>query len=141
HNPRSASRVLPAAIPTLVGTDTSVVTLAKSAPRKIPGQSQRPQRRSNANAMPLAGQTAEALGCTNASDKPNLPAQKKTAVVAKMAPAVFKRCFISSGLPRSPHAREMYKITSEPHLYEISNLLAITLWSYRSRVAGFGIKL
>jgi hypothetical protein len=44
-----------------------------------------------ANAKPVGGQIAEALGFTNANDNPNLPAQKYTAAKARMDATVFKR--------------------------------------------------
>jgi hypothetical protein len=49
-----------------------------------------------ANARPVGGQTAEALGFTNASDSPNLPAQKYTAATARMDAVVCKRRVIVS---------------------------------------------
>src|SRR5882757_20622 len=71
-----ASKVLPVAIPNEVPHEPCVVRLTRKAPTKIPGHSRYPQRRIVASAMPVGGQTAEALPFTMASDNPNLPEKK-----------------------------------------------------------------
>src|ERR671919_1910073 len=68
--PKSASRVLPAAMVGAVATDPCAAKFTNKAPKKIPGQSRYPHKRMAANAMPLGGQTAEALGLMAANDKP-----------------------------------------------------------------------
>jgi hypothetical protein len=74
--PKSASNVLPAAMVDAVATDPCVTKLTNKAPRKTPGASRYPHKRTAAKAMPLGGQTAEALGFMEANDNPKLPAQK-----------------------------------------------------------------
>src|ERR671921_2868399 len=73
---RSASAVLPAAIPIAVQIDPCVAKFTRNAPSRMPGQSLKPQTRIAASAIPLDGQTAEALGLLKARDKPKIPAQK-----------------------------------------------------------------
>src|SRR6267142_394977 len=60
--PKSASSVLPAAMLSAVANDPWALMFTRKAPRNIPGQSQYPHKRIAANAIPLGGQTADALG-------------------------------------------------------------------------------
>jgi hypothetical protein len=59
-----------------VTTDPVEAMLTAQAPMNIPGQTRSPHKRIAASAIPLGGQTADALGWTCAKDKPKLPAQK-----------------------------------------------------------------
>ncbi len=61
HTPRSASSVLPVAMPRDEATDPAVVTFTRKAPRKIAGHNERPYSRSAASAIPVGGHTAVAL--------------------------------------------------------------------------------
>ena len=61
--PVRASRVLPTVMPSVVSTDTSVVPLARSAPRATPGQNRYPQMTSAPRAIPVGGQTAVTFPC------------------------------------------------------------------------------
>ena len=69
-------------------------------PIKIPGQSRYPHKRIAASAIPLGGQTAEALGWTRASDKPKLPAQKYKTARIKINAAVWTYRVILSKMRR-----------------------------------------
>ena len=96
----SASNVLPTAIPKVLPITMTAVTscaasgvgfvnrFARNAPKKIPGQKRHPQRSKTAIAMPVGGQTAEALGFTNANYRPNLAAPKYTAAMPRTAATV-----------------------------------------------------
>jgi len=66
--------VLPAAIPIDVATEPAVVRLARKAPANIAGHTRTPKIRYAARAMPVGGQTAVALGFTNANRRPSLAA-------------------------------------------------------------------
>jgi hypothetical protein len=72
----TASSVLPAAIPSAVATEAAVVKFTRKAPTRIAGHMRGPSRSSEAIAMPVPGQIAEALGCTLASESPSRPARK-----------------------------------------------------------------
>ena len=74
--PRSASSVLPLAIPSDVQADPAVVTLTRNAPAKSAGQTRYPSSSVAASAMPVGGHTVVALGCTEARVRPTFPATK-----------------------------------------------------------------
>ena len=74
--PTRPSSVFPAAMPRPLRTDPAVVTLTRNAAARMAGQAPRPRIKNAARAMPLAGQTAEALALTKASLSPSLPAMK-----------------------------------------------------------------
>ncbi len=57
HRPSS---VLPVAMPSAVGSDSSTEKLAIAAPSHTPGQARKPQISSAASAIPEGGQTAVA---------------------------------------------------------------------------------
>src|SRR6266481_606508 len=82
-------------MPIEVATEPAVVTFARNAPRKIPGQTWYPILRNAANAIPVAGQTGVALACTKASFSPSLAATKYTAAkAARMATRLGNRASI-----------------------------------------------
>ena len=72
--PTRASRVLPPAIAIDDSTSPVVVKLTMKAPSAMAGQTPRPPRSSAPSATPAGGHTALALTCTNARDRPSLPA-------------------------------------------------------------------
>ena len=74
YAPTMPSRVLPMPRPIEVRTVPAVVTLTRNAPMRIAGHTRMPKIRNAAMAMPVGGQTAVALACTNASRRPSLPA-------------------------------------------------------------------
>src|SRR5215472_9535265 len=59
---KTASSVLPAAMPKEVRTVPNVVTLTRKAPRKMEGQKRTPKVKSVAMAIPVGGQNGVALG-------------------------------------------------------------------------------
>jgi hypothetical protein len=59
-----------------VASEPCVAKFTNKAPSKIPGQSRYPHNRTAAKAMPLGGQTAEALELMKANDNPKVPLQK-----------------------------------------------------------------
>src|SRR5437773_17916 len=72
--PTSASSVLPTAMPTEVAIDPAVVMFTTKAPSSTAGHRRRPPTIRAPMARPVGGHTAEALACTDASDRPSLPA-------------------------------------------------------------------
>ena len=67
--------MLPAAIPSDVASEPAVVMLTTNAPAKIAGHPRYPSVSSVASAIPVGGQTADALEWTEASERPTLPAR------------------------------------------------------------------
>src|SRR5678815_3504986 len=61
HAAKSASKVFPVAMPSVVTTVPCVARFKKNAPTKIPGHKRQPQSSSAAKATPLGGQTGETL--------------------------------------------------------------------------------
>src|SRR6266513_6374348 len=76
HAPQIASTVFPVAIPNEVKRLPKVVTLTKNAPTNMAGQSRQPNTRSAARAIPVGGQTGDALACRKARFKLSFPAKK-----------------------------------------------------------------
>src|SRR5215467_12274330 len=69
--PARVSRELPPAMASTVQIEPCVTTLTAKAPIKTPGQRRLPHSNSAARAIPLGGQTAEALGFIDANESPN----------------------------------------------------------------------
>ena len=74
--PSSGPKVLPSAMPAAVINDGLSVALIANAPRKTPGQTERPNNNSATSAMPVGGHTAVTCCVVKASNKPNLAATK-----------------------------------------------------------------
>ena len=74
--PTTASSVFPAAMPSELAIDPAVVMLTRNAPMKIAGHTRTPNSSTAASAIPVGGQTGEALACTKAKCSPSLPARK-----------------------------------------------------------------
>src|SRR4030095_12375359 len=108
--PKSASTVLPAAMLSAVANDPKTLMFTRKAPRNIPGQSRYPHRRIAANAIPLGGQTADALGWTRANDKPKPPAQTYKTATTTMNAAVLKYRVILSMMRRFLSNQRMYLV-------------------------------
>ena len=70
----TASRVLPAAMPSEVATEPAVLRFTTNAPMVTDGQTHAPQSSSEASAMPVGGHTGLALACTEVKSSPSLPA-------------------------------------------------------------------
>src|SRR5262249_17464564 len=68
----TASRVFPKAIAMEVAIDPNVIALARNARPAMAGQTRFPHSRQDASANPLGGQTGLALGCSEATARPNL---------------------------------------------------------------------
>src|SRR2546425_10541728 len=86
-------------MPIEVATEPAVVTFARNAPRKIPGQTWYPILRKAANAIPVGAQTGVALACTKASFSPSLAATKYTAATAaRMATRLGNRASMEPDL-------------------------------------------
>src|SRR5437868_9938033 len=89
------SRVFPMAIAADVAIEPAVVALIRNAASKIAGQTRYPNKRTAASAMPVGGHIGEALGLTDASDKPAFAETKYRTPTARSsnAPLVKLRRF------------------------------------------------
>src|SRR5688572_28950730 len=65
-----------------VNAEPAVVTFTRKAPAKMAGHTRVPKSRKAPSAMPVGGQTAEALLLSVANARPSLPAPKYKAVSA-----------------------------------------------------------
>src|SRR5262249_33740965 len=98
----TASRVFPIAIADDVAMDPKVVALAKNAPAAIAGHTQLPHSRQAASAQPLGGHTGLALGCSDATLRPNL-ATRKYATPIRTSPSALRATNVPpSSAPLSP---------------------------------------
>jgi hypothetical protein len=70
-DPASASSVFPAPIANAAGKEAPAIRFTQAAPRRMPGHSRLPKRRSAASAMPVGGQTRVANPLTASSSRPN----------------------------------------------------------------------
>ncbi len=76
YTPRTASRVLPAAMARELGTVPAVSRLVRKAPARMAGQYRNPNTSKAENAIPLGAHTVEMLGLLIASAKPSFPATR-----------------------------------------------------------------
>src|SRR5207302_594346 len=110
-----------------IGIDHTVVMFTRNAPAKIAGHKCGPSSSNAANAIPVAGQTAVALGLEKARARPSRPAQKYTAANSRILTDLRSAEFCNSVVSGTARNSSAKPISTR---YRPGFQTTVTIWRY-----------